>query len=212
MTRTSQRRTAGALAAAGLSLALGGCITLLPKTRPADLYRFGQPGAAEALTAPQGSVAVLRTASAFQREAAGDRLMTVTGGKVAYIADTRWAAPAVALWDEAVLAAFDADPGPARLVSRGEPGTADYILRLDVRTFEARYDHGPKAAPTVVVRVRAAINGKAGVTERIVESRATAASNHVSAIVPAYDRAVAQTLKDIVAWTNAQTGGAKSGA
>jgi hypothetical protein len=30
--------------------------------------------------------------------------MTVTDGKVAYIARTRWAAPAVVLWDEAVLA------------------------------------------------------------------------------------------------------------
>lgn len=206
MTRTLPRRLGAALALAGLSLALSGCITLLPKTKPVDLYRFGQPGAAEALTAPQGSVSVLRTTSAFQRESAGDRLMTVTGGKVAYIADTRWAAPAVSLWDEAVLAAFDADPGPTRLVSRGEAGVADYILRLDVRNFEARYEHGPKAAPTVVVRVRAAISGRGRpmAVEKIFESRATAPRNHVSDIVPAYDKAVASALKDIVAWTNAQ--------
>lgn len=206
MSRPSSRRISAVLAVAGLSLALSGCITLLPKTKPADLYRFGQPGAAEALTAPQGSVAVLRTASTFQRESAGDRLMTVTGGKVAYIADTRWAAPAVALWEEAVLAAFDADAGRARLISRGEPGTADFILRLDVRNFEARYEHGPKAAPTIVVRVRAALSGRGGVTERVIEARAPASSNRVSAIVSAYDKAVAQALKDIVAWTNAQTG------
>ena len=46
------------------------------------------------------------------------------------------------------MTAFDADPGPVRLISRGEPAAADYVLRLDVRNFEVQYDHGPKAAPT----------------------------------------------------------------
>lgn len=194
-------------AIAGVSLALSGCISLLPKSKPAELYRFGQPGSAEAITAPQGQVGVFRTNSTFQRESAGDRLMTITDGKVAYIAETRWAGPAVVLWDEAVLAAFDADPGPVRLISRGEPASAAFTLRLDVRNFEARYEHGPKAAPTVVVRVRAAMtrSGKTpGVVEKIIEKQVTAGDNRISAIVPAYDRAVAEVLKEVVAWTNAQ--------
>jgi cholesterol transport system auxiliary component len=193
------------VAVAGLTLALGGCISLLPKTKPAELYRFGQPGSPEAITAPQGQVGVFRTNSTFQRESAGDQLLTVTDGKIAYIARTRWAAPAAVLWDQAVLAAFDSDPGRVRLISRGEPASAAYILRLDVRNFEARYEHGPKAAPTIVVRVRAAMtqSGKTpAVAERIFEKQVTAADNRVSAIVPAYDRAVAEVLKDIVAWTN----------
>ncbi len=199
------------IAVAGVSLALSGCISLLPKSKPADLYRFGQPGAAEAITAPQGQVGVFRTNSTFQRESAGDRLLTVSDGKVAYIADTRWAVPAVVLWDEAVLAAFDADPGHVRLISRGEPASAAYILRLDVRNFEARYEHGPKAPPTIVVRVRGAItrSGKTpGVVEKIFEKQVTAGDNRVSAIVPAYDRAVREVLKDVVAWTSEQAQGA----
>jgi cholesterol transport system auxiliary component len=205
MTRTTALlRLAGAVAVAA---ALSGCISLLPKSKPATLYRFGQPVSAEAVTAPQGQVGVFRTNATFQRESAGDRLLTITNGEVAYIAETRWVAPAAVLWDEAVLAAFDADPGPVRIISRGEPASAAYVLRLDVRNFEARYEHGAKAAPTVVVRVRAAItrgNDGGTVVEQIFEKRVAASDNRVGAIVPAYDRAVAEVLKDVVAWTTAQ--------
>ncbi len=196
------------LAVVGASaLALSACVSLLPKSKPANLYRFGQPIAAEAMTAPIGQVGVFRASATFQRESAGDRLLTITDGKAASIAETRWVAPAAVLWDEAVLAAFDADPGHVRMISRGEPGSAAYVLRLDVRNFEAHYDRGAKAAPTVVVRVRAAISASAGggaISEKIFEKRVTASDNRVSAIVPAYDRAVAGVLSDVIAWTNEQ--------
>lgn len=192
-------------AVAAAALALSGCISLLPKTKPSHLYRFGQPAGSQATTAAPGQIGVFRTNATFQREAAGDGILTITDGRAAYISETRWVAPAAVLWDEAVLAAFDADPGPVRLISRGEPATAAYVLRLDVRNFEARYDHGAKAAPTVVVRVRAAMTrgtDRSTVAERIFEKQVTASDNRVGAIVPAYDKAVAEVLKEIVAWTS----------
>lgn len=194
-------------AAAALALGLSACVSLLPKTKPADLYRFGQPTSTEpgSDTASPGQVGVFRANSLFPREAGGDRILTVTSGKVAYVAETRWVVPATTLWDQAVLAAFDADAGRVRLISRGEPASVAYQLRLDVRNFEARYDQGSKAAPTVVVRVRAAMtsSGSRGlVGERIFERQVKASENRVSAIVPAYDAAVAAVLKDVVAWTN----------
>lgn len=190
-----------------LAIAVSGCVSLLPKSKPAHLYRFGQPVSGAALEAPLGTVSVLRTVATFQREAAGDRILTLTNGKAAYVADTRWVAPAVALWDEAVLAAFDADAGRVRLVSRGEPSPAEYILRLDVRNFEAHYEHGPKAPPTAVIRVRAFMThgtDRTKLVEKIFETRATAGDNRVSAIVAAYDKAVAEVLLQVVAWTNEQ--------
>lgn len=205
MIRSSPLLRLAAIGAA--AMALSACVSLLPKTKPAHLYRFGQPVAAEALEAPAGSVGVFRTSAPFQRESAGDRLLTITNGKAAYVADTRWVAPASVLWDEAVVAAFDADPGHVRLISRGEPATAPYVLRLDVRNFEAHYDRGPKAPPLVVVRVRAAVTSTTDrglVGEKLFEKRARASDNRVTAIVPAYDRAVGEVLAEVVAWTNAQ--------
>lgn len=194
------------LAAAGAAaLALGGCVSLLPKSKPADLYRFGQAVSTDSLSAPAGQVGVFRTNATFQRESAGDRILTLTGGKAAYIAESRWVAPAAVLWDQAVLAAFDADPGPVRIISRGEPASAAYVLRLDVRNFETHYDRGPKAAPLVVVRVRGAITAGSGgglVSERLFEKRVRASDNRVGAIVPAYDQAVTELLAEVVAWTS----------
>ncbi|HEY8004035.1 MAG TPA: ABC transporter, partial [Phenylobacterium sp.] len=134
-------------ALAACALALSGCISLLPKSKPAQLYRFGPaPSAANAPARP-GSVAVFRTNGSFQAESSDDRILTVGDGKAAYIAQSRWVAPAEVLFNEAVSQAFDASP--VRLIARGQQGRSAYALRIDVRTFETRYDAGPNAAPTV---------------------------------------------------------------
>jgi len=185
--------------------ALAGCISLLPKSKPAQLYRFGPPAAAaqSAASPSPRAVAVFRTNGTFQGESADDRMLAVTGGKAAYVAQSRWVAPASVLFDEAVSEAFDASP--IRLIARGQQGRFAYALRLDVRNFEARYDGGPDAAPTVVVRVHAALNkaDQTVVGEQIFEARAPAADNRVGAIVAAYDQALGEVLAKIVRWTAA---------
>ncbi|WP_423349759.1 ABC-type transport auxiliary lipoprotein family protein [Phenylobacterium sp. VNQ135] len=190
---------------AACTLALGGC-ALLGGGKPANLYRFGQSTVGDPAPASAQSVGVFRAAGPFQRESAGDRILTVTGGKAAYIAETRWVAPASTLFNQAATAAFDADTGPVRLVSRGEPGQASYVLRLEVRNFETRYDQGPKAAPVVVVRVRATLSPRQAqeVREQMFESQVRADGNRVSGIVAAYDQAVTEVLGAVVTWTNAE--------
>jgi cholesterol transport system auxiliary component len=183
---------------------LSGCISLLPKSKPAQLYRFGpEPAASAPAPAPvaPNAVAVFRTNGTFQGESADDRLLTVTGGKAAYIAQSRWVAPASVLFDEAVSQAFDASP--IRLIARGQQGRAAYALRLDVRNFEARYDAGADAAPTIVVRVHAALSkaDQTVVGEQVFEASATAGANRVGEIVTAYDKALAEVLGKIVRWT-----------
>ena len=198
----------GALRFAGLAfcaLALSGCISLLPKSKPATLYRFGgAPAAAAAAPSRSGAVAVFLTNGAFQEEAAGDRLLTLSNGQAAYLAQSRWVAPADVLFLQAVGRAFDASP--VHLIARGQQGRFAYALRLDVRTFEARYESGPKSAPLVVVRVHAALtkSDQSSVGEKDFEVRVPAADNRVGEIVGAYDRAVGDTLGQIVAWTQAR--------
>ena len=194
---------------AACAVALSGCVSLLPKSKPALLYRFGQAPVAEAAgpTAPGARVGVFRTIGSFQREAAGDRILTVTDERAAYVARSRWVAPATILFDQALANAFEAAPGPVRLVSRGERIPAPYALRTDVRNFETRYDRGPDAAPIVVVRVRATLTrnqDNAVVAEQIFESSVRAGDNRVGAFVSAYDEATAEVLQQVVAWTSAQ--------
>lgn len=191
---------------AALAMGLSACISVFPKTKPVGLYRFGEAEVSAPKGPPGAMFGVLKAPTIFTRAAAGDRILTSTQGEVAYIADARWVSPAFVLFEEAVARAFENDPGRARLIGRGEVAKADLVLRLEVRAFETQYVNGPKAAPEVLVRVRAVMsrnNDRALVGDQVFEARVKAADNRVSAIVPAYDKAVAKVLGEIVAWTNA---------
>lgn len=205
MTRAPLRPAAPRLLAiVACALMLSGCISLLPKSKPAQLYRFSSAPTSAQTRAPAGAgIAVFRTTGSFQGESADDRMLTVTEGKAAYIAQSRWVAPADVLFEEAVSTAFDASP--IRLISRGQQGRPGYALRLDIRNFEARYNSGPKAPPVVVVRLHAALNraDQTIVSEQIFEAQVPAGDNRVAAIVSAYNRAVSDVIGKLVAWTEA---------
>ncbi len=192
------------LAALGAcALALSGCISLLPKSKPAQLYRFGAAPAAAPAPAKPNAVAVFRTNGSFQGESSDDRILTITGGKAAYIAESRWVAPAEILFNEAVANAFDGSP--IRLIARGQQGRFAYALRTDVRSFEVRYDQGANAAPTIVVRLHAALTktDQSSVGEQDFEARVPAADNRVGEIVAAYNKAVTDVVGKLVTWTEA---------
>jgi len=206
MNRTTRRAITKVLAAAAVALSLSACISVFPESKPVGLYRFGQVEVSEPKGQAGPMVGVLKAPTVFTRASAGDRILTSTQGEVAYIADARWVSPAFVLFEEAVANAFQAGPGRARLIGRGEVSKADLALRLEVRAFETQYVNGPKAAPEVVVRVRGVLNrnqDRALVSDQVFESRVQANENRVSAIVSAYDQATAKVLADVAAWVNA---------
>ncbi len=199
--------TAGLFLAAVANL-LAGCISLFPKAEPVQLYRFGVTTPQVQETATRGpGFGVYVMATGFDRAAASDRILTVTGTQAAYIKGARWVTSSVALFDSALQRAFDADQGPARLVDHAGIAQTDYVLTLDVRTFEARYDHGQAANPTIVVELHAALDrthDRIVVGDRSFKASITASDNRVGAIAQAFDQAVAQALGELVAWVNAR--------
>lgn len=181
-----------------LSLAVGGCISVFPKAKPVQLYRFGEEAASA--SGARGGAMVLKGATVFPPAVAGDRLLTVNGAETAYIAGARWVAPASILFDDALVKAFDA-PGAPRLVQRGEPLAAPSTLRLDVRTFEARYP-----GPSALVEVRATLIRNADhsiVAEKMFAASSPAAANRQGAIVAAFDGAAREVIGAIRDWTAA---------
>ncbi len=205
-------RLAALVLAAG---SLSACITLLPKSKPSQLYRFdgraalsaARPSDAKPIDSKPtgGRVGITRAGGGFQGAASGDRILTVTGPQVAYLADSRWSGPASVLFDEALVSAFDANAGPAHLVARGEPAAATYTLRVDVTRFEANYDQGSRATPKVVVEAHAELiraTDRTVVGDRIFRTELRTSDDRVSAIVAAFDQATGKTLADLLAWTN----------
>ena len=189
------------------AVALSGCISLFPKSKPANLYRFDyvMPAGAAAPRATSERFGVLKLSTEFNKAAGGDRIMTVTGGaEVAYIAEARWVSPASVLFDEAVSRAFDQDGRSARLISRGEVGQSDYVLKLDVRDFQVTYA-APKGRPSVVVNVHAVLTRSADrsvAAERTFSQTVAADDDRQAAIVRAFTVAVSGVLRDLAEWTS----------
>lgn len=205
------KKLAAGVAAAGLALSLSACISLFPKSDPSGMYRFGTTPPAAAKGPAGAMFGVLKAPTVFTRPSAGDRILTTTpGGEAAYVSGARWIAPASIQFDEALSRAFDADPGRARLIGRGEVGKAQMVLRLEVRAFEASYVDGPKAAPEIVVQVRGVLSrtgDRALVGDQIFEARVKAADNRVGPIVTAFDQANSKVIGEIVGWINAAGAG-----
>jgi cholesterol transport system auxiliary component len=202
LTRTAPGRI---LAALLLSGALAGCITLLPKERAVQLYRFGGGQSGAASVPASGSPFTVRAVvGSFAPAAAGDQILTVTGERTAYIAGARWVSPARALFETALSERFAEAGGPARLLDRGELVSADARLDLAVTRFETRYEGGP---PETDIRIDAALNdvrAAGGRKARVFEVATPAAANTQTAIVAAYGEGVSRILSQIIAWVDAR--------
>ncbi|HEX4096422.1 MAG TPA: ABC-type transport auxiliary lipoprotein family protein [Caulobacteraceae bacterium] len=190
--------------AAFACVALGGCISLFPKTKPAQMYQFDNaPAAADAgLPAAEARV-IARGDMRFEAAAASDRILTVTGTENAYIAEARWVSPAPVLFEQSLIRAFETGGGP-RLAEGGSGVHATEILNLDVQSFETRYDNGDKAAPEVVVQMRAQLvraDDRRVIADQMFTSIQRASDNRVGAIVQAYDAAVHDVLGKLAGWT-----------
>lgn len=184
------------------AVGLAGCISLFPKAKPVQMYRFGLSDTPPSAVAPTNA-RIGRTPTAFTKPAAGDRMLTVTGQELAYIAEARWVSAASLLFDDAVERAFDARPNGPRLITRGDLQTAEVALRLDVDTFEARYLGGKDAPPTVVVSMRATLvrtRDRAVMGEKVFTAQKVAFDNRVGPIAEAYDEAVKESLGGMVDW------------
>ncbi len=188
-----------------IAAALGGCISLFPKVKPAQLYRFGAAEATAPAAAPRaGTFAVRLAPLGFQVSTAGDRILTIDGDRVAYIAGGRWVSAASNLFEAAVIQTFETRGGAGRLAARGEITPTAYVLKLDVRRFEARYEGG---APTATVEVYAALdspNDPALDRQRIFTAKAAASDNRIGPIAAAFDQAVTKVCAEIADWVSAK--------
>jgi hypothetical protein len=73
-------------------------------------------------------------------------------GETAYIGSARWVSPGQRAVRRSHCQGFRRRSlARARLISRGEVAKSDFVLRLEVRSFEAQYVDGPKSAPDVLV-------------------------------------------------------------
>ena len=207
------RRRLGLSAALAASALLAGCVSLLPKQPPAQLYQFGQTPPPASSTSgsvvgrDQADLGVILSQVTMPRAALDDGILTVRGDQAAYIAGARWLTPAVLMFQEDVQNAFAARAPTVRLIARGQLGAATALLRLAVTEFDARYDAATGGPPTIVVSLRATLTRADGreLVQQVFTERRPASQDRVAAIVQAYDAAVQGVMATAVDWTQAET-------
>jgi cholesterol transport system auxiliary component len=192
-----------------LAASLGGCVSLLPKSKPAQLYRFGLGPTMSSPSPTQARAGLVIGSVSFPRASTSDGILTTTGDQTAYIAGARWVAPARVLFQEATERAFEAKSTTSQIVNIGDVGPAGAVLRLDVLTFEARYAR-PGRAPVVVIELTARLSAPDGrlLGQQVFSAKAPAGSDSVSAVVKAFDEATDKVLADVVRWTDARVAAA----
>jgi cholesterol transport system auxiliary component len=210
---TNARRVARTLAGASLAVLLSSCISVFPKEKPAQLYRFGDGVSSSPASVPApgaAGFAVEAMPITFDRPAAGDAILTMTGEEAAYIKGSRWVGPAQTLFESAMSRAFEAGGGPARLLARGEPSRPDFLLKVNVLRFEARYDQGQGAAPAIVIEAYATLSNTGDHSlagERLFQAKVDADANRAGAIAAAFDQASRKVLTDLVTWVDTKGAG-----
>lgn len=213
MTRSPSmiRRAAVPVALSFAAISLAGCVTLLPKAKPVQLYHLGLEAQAGSEAASKGAaVPVLQGTIQLNRDVAGDRLLTRQGDQAAYVADARWTMPASLLFEESLANAFVRGSGDARLISPKDPVSAKLILRLDVRALEVRYSEGSRRSPVASVTISGLLadpEKRTIVSQSAFDCQVPAKSNHVQSLVSALNQAVGDCQMQIVNWTDQTAAG-----
>ena len=193
---------AGALAGA-LGASLGACEGVVPgRGPPPDLYRLTPKSTFVAdlptvewqllLEPPLTNASIDTTRIGLQRSSTS----------VEYYARSSWSDRAPQMIQTLMIESFE---NSERIIAVGRDSVAlraDYILKTDLREFQAEYMGGPnpRVHITMIARLvkmpRRSIIG-ANKFEAVIEARA----DTMEAIIAAFDQALGKVLKPLVAWT-----------
>jgi cholesterol transport system auxiliary component len=136
-----------------------------------------------------------------------------TASTLDYFADAAWADRAPVLVQSLLIQAFEEANRVA--VARDTDGLlADYLLRTEMREFQAHYTGGiapspdqPASPPEISVRIDArlvSVSERRVVENISVSHSAQARSNEMNGIVAAFNEALGAALAEIVNWTLTQ--------
>ena len=118
-----------------------------------------------------------------------------------YYKNARWTERAPVMVQTLLVESFE---NTGRIVAVARQATdlrADYVLKSDLREFQAEYNEG--GAPIAHVRINAKLvrmPQRTIIASHTVENRVRAQANTILDVVYAFDEALGKTLKSIVEW------------
>jgi cholesterol transport system auxiliary component len=186
-----------------LMLAPSGCGSLLPTGgSPPKLYTLtpATDVAAGPAIRSQLLVDVPVSAAALDTERIALSRSAIT---VDYYAEAAWTDRAPLMIQSLLVQSFE---NSGRITAIGRESLAlraDYVLRPELRHFEAEYrDAGASPSARVAISVKLVkMPDRAIVAQRTFDASAPAAANQMAAIVESFDKALHDVMRQIVDWT-----------
>jgi len=184
-------------------LALAGCSGLLGGGAPAHLYRL-TPKSTYPPNLPHPSVQLLIDVPLAPAGLDNSRIaLSRSPISIDYFADSEWTDRAPLLVQTAILQSFENSKAITALDRESVGLRADFILRTEIRHFEAVYDSSD-APPEMWVAINVRLvnpSSRDVVAQSSFERRQRASANDIPSIVSAFDEALGGVMKDIVVWT-----------
>ncbi len=180
-----------------------GC-SLMPTAPRAQIYRLSpQVEDPQGRSIPDSKLMVdLPTAS---QSLDTDRIALMQGRiRFDYYADSVWTDRLPVLLQSLMVEAFEADGRIAEVGRDVYRLTKFYLLRTEIRRFEAQYAEpatgSPEIAVVLALQLSASPEGRL-VGDTLISVRAHASQDKVDAVVIAFDSATSDALAQSVAWT-----------
>ena len=206
MRATANRRSLSRLVArafaAGLVLAAAGCVEVLPgrgeppklfTLSPKSTFKEGLPHADWQLV-----VEVPIAAESLNTSRIAVRHDPLS---LQYYKGARWTERAPVMVQTLLVESFENSGSIVAVARKATDLRADFILKSDLREFQAEYVDG--ATPTVRVRINAKLvrmPERTIIASHTVERRVSARGTSISQIVYAFDAALGKSLRSVVEW------------
>ena len=186
-----------------MALAVTGCASLLGLGPAPHLYRV-TPKSTYPANLPHPSVQILVDVPLAPAGLDTTRIaLSHSAVSIDYFADSEWTDRTPLLVQTAILQSFENSRAITAIDRESIGLRADFILKTEIRHFEALYDspNGPPVVWVAIITRLVAPSGREIVAQSSFERREQASANEIPRIVVAFDEALGAVIKDIVVWT-----------
>ena len=183
-------------------LALAACSRLFVATPPGKLYRLSPVDGFSPRLRPVAATLIIDLPQATPGIDTRRIALSRSPISLDYYADAEWTDPVPELMQNLLLDSFE-NSGAIITTDRFAGLRADFLLRTEIRHFEAEYGAGsesPRARVAIIARL-VGLPRRAIISQRQFDERAAAAANDVPAVVTAFDTATTEVLRGVVLWT-----------
>lgn len=193
-------RTSALVAMLLASVALSGCISLLPKPPPPAMIYTLRAGEVERVTAEVKPIVLSVSEPSAPRSVAGADIVWRTGASIAFMDKGAWDGTAPDLLQDMLIDVIDRRGAVRAVVRTGGGVRADADVRWDVQTFEIVEDGSKLDAEIVVAAKLVDLRTRTLMADERFEAHAPISSRSGRAAAAAMERAARDVSLQIANW------------